>query len=391
MKLTPELLRAATGCEESYADLYAGPLSEACEAHDITTPERLAAFLAQIGHESGGLRYVREGWGPTLAQVRYEGRADLGNTEPGDGFRYRGRGLIQLTGRANYVRIRDRLRGVFPGVPDFEADPEQLERPQWACASAAEYWTGAGLNRLADAGDFESITKRINGGLNGQADRLQRWERAKAALAVADVPITPESVMPAEPEALAITRETAPPTKKGWSMAPILAALLPSLVSAIPRLASIFTPGSPVAERNVKAVTTAFEIAKDALGAANEQEVVQRVQSDPAAAQTVTQAIESRWIELTEAGGGGIEGARKADAEYSSGRADFLHSPSFWVGLALLPLVYMIVANLIGILGSSTWSDDARSALAGSIVGSIIGGLVGYYFGQSTSRNRAPA
>lgn len=289
-----------------------------------------------------------------------------------------------------WLECRDALR-----LPDFSPASQDL--------AAVYLIQRRGALDDVKAGRIESAIRKCNqewaslpGSPYGQPTRtlsqaLSAYAQYGGTLAGAEAPITPESVMPAEPEALAITRETAPPTKKGWSMAPILAALLPSLVSAIPRLASIFTPGSPVAERNVKAVTTAFEIAKDALGAANEQEVVQRVQSDPAAAQTVTQAIESRWIELTEAGGGGIEGARKADAEYSSGRADFLHSPSFWVGLALLPLVYMIVANLIGILGSSTWSDDARSALAGSIVGSIIGGLVGYYFGQSTSRNRAPA
>jgi uncharacterized membrane protein len=111
------------------------------------------------------------------------------------------------------------------------------------------------------------------------------------------------------------------------------------------------------------------------------------VQADPVAVQAVTQAIESRWIELTEAGGGGIAAARASDAAARSS-ADMLHSPSFWVAIALLPLVYMIVANLIGILGTSTWSDDARAGLAGSIVGSIIGGLVGYYYGQTTTRNR---
>jgi putative chitinase len=242
VKLTPALLRAATGCQQAYADLYAQPLSEACEWHGINTPARMAAFLAQVGHESGSLRFTREIWGPTPAQQRYEGRADLGNTEPGDGLRYCGRGLIQLTGRANYIRIRDRMRGVFPDVPDFEDEPEQLERPRWACLSAAEYWAGAGLNALADKGDFEAITKRINGGLNGQADRLQRWERAKQALAVAaDQPAAPEL----EPAA-----HTPAPEQEQKPMAPLIPVLLQGLAGT---LFSIF---APLAREKVEQVLT---------------------------------------------------------------------------------------------------------------------------------------
>lgn len=244
MKLTPELLRAATGCQEAYAELYAGPLSDACEWHGINTPARMAAFLAQIGHESGSFRFVREVWGPTPAQQRYEGRADLGNIQPGDGLRYCGRGLIQLTGRANYVRIRDRMRGVFPDVPDFEAQPEQLERPQWACLSAAEYWAGAGLNRLADAGDFEAITKRINGGLNGQADRLARWERAKQALPKNDAPGSPT----------ADEREATGPTPLPEQEKPPMAPLIPALLQGL--AGTLFGIFEPLAREKVEQVLT---------------------------------------------------------------------------------------------------------------------------------------
>ena len=110
LQLTPALLAQAVGCTPMRAELFAGHLAEACAAYHITTPERLAAFLAQIGHESASLRYVAEVWGPTTTQQRYEGRKDLGNTQSGDGSRYRGRGLIQTTGRANYAAVRDRLR-----------------------------------------------------------------------------------------------------------------------------------------------------------------------------------------------------------------------------------------------------------------------------------------
>ncbi len=154
------------------------PMRLAFRHADLSSVERAAAFLAQIGHESGGLHYVREIWGPTPAQSRYEGRADLGNTQPGDGPRYRGRGLIQITGRANYRRVSQRLKPM--GAPDFEAEPEQLEQPRWAALSAADYWKDRDLNRFV--GDFRQLTRRINGGFNGLEDRVRRLERAKATL-----------------------------------------------------------------------------------------------------------------------------------------------------------------------------------------------------------------
>lgn len=113
----------------------------------------MAAFIAQVGHESGQLKYVKEIWGPTAAQARYEGRKDLGNTVAGDGSKYRGRGLIQITGRANYMACGEGL-----GL-DLLALPELLEIPQHACMSAAWFWATRGLNTLADADDFKMITQ----------------------------------------------------------------------------------------------------------------------------------------------------------------------------------------------------------------------------------------
>ncbi len=184
MKITPDLLRSAVGCTLGDAERFAEPLSMACAAYGINTPARLAAFLAQIGHESGAFRYTSEVWGPTPAQLRYEGRSDLGNVRPGDGPTYRGHGLIQVTGRANHAAARDRMRARLVGapVPDFEASPELLMDAKWAALSAADYWDSRKLNRLADTGDFEAITRAINGGLNGHADRVARLARATAAI-----------------------------------------------------------------------------------------------------------------------------------------------------------------------------------------------------------------
>lgn len=153
----------------------------------LNRPHRLAMFLGQLSHESMGWRYDREIWGPTAAQRRYEGRADLGNTQPGDGSRFRGRGPIQLTGRHNYTRFRAWARKMDAAAPDFVANPDAVNLDPWEGLSPVWFWeagnpTGQSLNRFADAGDFETVTRRINGGLNGYADRQVRYARAALAL-----------------------------------------------------------------------------------------------------------------------------------------------------------------------------------------------------------------
>lgn len=175
--MTPNDLSQCTGATFARATEWLAPIEAAMAEFGIDTPERQAAFLAQIGHESGGLHWVVEIWGPTPAQTRYEGRADLGNTEPGDGYRFKGRGLLQVTGRANYQAIGDAL-----GV-DLIADPSQLATPELAARSAARYWQVHGLSDYADNGDFRAITRKINGGYNGLEERTALWESAKETLA----------------------------------------------------------------------------------------------------------------------------------------------------------------------------------------------------------------
>lgn len=385
--ITPKLLASAVGCTQALADTYAPHLAEGCEAYGINTPGRLAAFLAQVGHESGGFRYTREIWGPTPAQLTYEGRKSLGNTEPGDGAKYKGHGLMQNTGRYNHAAVRDRLREKFgPSVPDFEGIPELLEQPRWAALSACDYWDSRHLNQLADNNDFELITRRINGGTNGLADRLARWERAKKVL-FADVQPTAPADMPT-PISLP-TPDPINPNAKEPTVPPFIAAALPSLFDLVPKLLGLFKGDNPTDDRNIKVADLLVSTAKSAVQASNEQDLIEKIKSDPTAAAAVKAAVESKWLELSEAGGGGIDGARKADVAASGG--DMLHSPSFWVAVLLLPLVYMIVASLIGLIGTATWSDDVRAGLAGSLISAVIGGLVGYYYGQTTSRNRSPS
>ena len=170
----------------------------------------------------------------------------------------------------------------------------------------------------------------------------------------------------------------------------IVAAVLPSLIEAIPKLGKVFGSGSEVADRNIKAAELVVETVKAATGAVNAQDAAERIKSDPAAARAAAQAVDSIWYELTEAGGGGVDGARRADAAQRAG-GDLLHSASFWVALLLLPLVYLLVLSLIGLVGTATWSDDVRAGLSGSLISAVIGGLVGYYYGQTTTRNRGPA
>ena len=171
------VFQAATGLSDKMSSDWFGHVRDACREYGITGSVRIAAFLAQVGHESGGFVWTREIWGPTSAQKRYEGRSDLGNIQPGDGFRFRGRGLIQITGRDNYQRAAAGL-----GV-DVVADPQLLEERSLAARSAAWWWKTHGCNQLADGGDFVALTRRINGGTNGLADRQTRWERAKQAIA----------------------------------------------------------------------------------------------------------------------------------------------------------------------------------------------------------------
>ena len=186
-------------------DAVVGALDAAMRRFEISTPARMAAFCAQLAHESGQLQRWTENLGyrwerlrqvfpkyfPSDAEARpfdrkperianrvYASRMGNGPEASGDGWRYRGRGPIQLTGKDNY-----RACGQGIGV-DLVEDPDRLATPEPGCLAAAWFWARNGLNALADAGDFVTITRRINGGLNGLAERREFWERAKTAFGV---------------------------------------------------------------------------------------------------------------------------------------------------------------------------------------------------------------
>jgi putative chitinase len=177
MNVTSADLVHITGARIDRAQLFAPIINNAAPDFDINTKERMAMFLAQVGHESGGLYWLTELWGPTDAQLRYEGRVDLGNTVPGDGSRYRGRGLIQITGRANYERVSTAL------ATDFVNDPEQLAEPEYAVRSAMWFWQSHGCNQTADAGQIDRCTRIINGGYNGLDERVAMYNKAQQVFA----------------------------------------------------------------------------------------------------------------------------------------------------------------------------------------------------------------
>jgi len=177
MNITPQDLVQITGARINRAKIFAPLINSEAPQFDINTKERMTAFIAQVGHESGGFRWLTELWGPTDAQKRYEGRVDLGNLVPGDGFRYRGRGLIQITGRSNYQKLSDAL------ATDFIQNPNKLADPLMAVRSAMWFWQSHWLNESADRGDFRTCTRIINGGFNGYTERLAMFQKAQRLLA----------------------------------------------------------------------------------------------------------------------------------------------------------------------------------------------------------------
>ena len=189
MILSPQIIAASTGCTLLRASQWLTSLQPACDKYAINTPLRLAAFLATVGVESGALAWTAEIWGPTAEQKAYEPpsrkASELGNTQAGDGFRFKGRGLLQITGRRNYL-----LCGIGIDL-DLIAHTELLEQPEHASMSAAWYWFNRRLNDLADDGNFLGLSRAVNLGSvaskampNGWTERLALYGAGKKAMGV---------------------------------------------------------------------------------------------------------------------------------------------------------------------------------------------------------------
>ena len=204
--MTPETLARAVGLTQAAADAWAGPISRAMEAYGVSTPARQAMFLAHCGHETDSFSRLEEnlnysaarlaavwpnrfaeGGQPNalalrlhrkpeaIANVLYANRMGNGTPESGDGWRYRGRGLPQLTGKANY-------QGFAKASPLSQADPDMLTLPVFAAHAGGWFWQKSNMNAYADIGALEAGTRRWNGGLNGIEDRRARYMRALAVL-----------------------------------------------------------------------------------------------------------------------------------------------------------------------------------------------------------------
>ncbi|MFT3704319.1 MAG: glycoside hydrolase family 19 protein [Agriterribacter sp.] len=187
--MTTDQLKAVAGCTAANAQIFSPYISDTLTKYNINTPARILCFLAQVSHESGGLFYTEE----LASGQAYEGRKDLGNVNPGDGVKYKGRGLIQITGRTNYQALSAALGADFINNPTLLGgknmrlcSPDQLK---YAALSAGWFWNRTNLNAIADKiniqqpvdegnnlDNFKLMTRRINGGYNGLADRLHRYK-----------------------------------------------------------------------------------------------------------------------------------------------------------------------------------------------------------------------
>lgn len=172
------ILAAATGLSAARAAEILPAVSDGLKASQCTNVNRIAMWLAQVGHESAGFNATEE----YASGAAYEGRVDLGNTQPGDGVRFKGRSWIQITGRNNYAAFSRWCsgKGLVPSPTEFVDNPNRLAELRWAGIGAAWYWTVArsDINALSDRQDLETVTRRINGGTNGLADRRDRYNRA---------------------------------------------------------------------------------------------------------------------------------------------------------------------------------------------------------------------
>ena len=247
-----------------------------------------------------------------------------------------------------------------------------------------------------EAGRFEAAVAKCNrewaslpGSPYGQpvvtmARARQEYEAHGGAYAEASEPATTTLTDFINPEALAA--DTITPQPKEQPMAPFVAAVLPSLIDLVPKLGKIFSSGSETAERNIKAAEVVVAAAKEAIGARNEQELLETIQADPAAAAAVRGAIEAQWFKLEEVGGG-IAGAREANAVYMQpGAAGFWLNPAFWVSLVFLAMPLMILSDML-FVHAERYDDTLRIQIVTAIL-ALLGVVGAYWLGTSFSSQR---
>lgn len=353
-RITAELIRAVTPlCKNP--EVVAQSLQAAVEELGV---QDVAMFVAQCAHESDHFKTTVE----YASGSAYEGRKDLGNTEPGDGRRFKGRGYIQLTGRENY-----RLAGAYFGV-DFLRNPELVAQPEWAAKVSAWFFT---VFRKIDGLDITRATKRINGGLNGIKQRTEFYTRAQQFLNNVPTPVYTQV--------------------KEESMDPFTVTAVTSLIKEVPDLIRIFGKDGENTERNAQVAEKVVDIAKAITGEPTAQGAVQAVQADPEVRQAVQKSIRESWMELTEVGGGVNEARKFAVSIQNSPYAHVVAVVSY-AGLGLIGFANLVVFLALGIaIVTDHKSIDQMFQMASTLVQADIGAsliVFGFWLGSSVQKSR---
>jgi lysozyme len=346
---------------------------------------QLAGALVYMKISDAGLRFIKAHEG-----LRLEAYPDPGTGGKPWTIGYGHAGPEVVPGlRITAERAEELLRA---DVARFEAAVTRLvtvplSQPQFDALVSFAFNTGEGalarstLLKMLNAGDYagagEQFDRWVNAGGKPMPGlvRRRRAERTMFESAPA-LPSLHGSLPPGQ-----TSQNLVNPDKVGI-MAPVLAALLPSLVSAIPALAKIFASGSAVSERNTKAAEAVAQIVVEAVGAPNLQGAVETIHSDPAARLRAANAVEAQWYTLVEAGGGGIDGARKFNVAVAS--AEPWKMPAVWISSALLALVFMVVGT---VLWAEGWSNDIRLQVVTATL-TIIGMVGSFWLGTSASSAR---
>ena len=351
-QITAELIRAiAPPCKNP--EVVAQSLQAAVEALGV---QDVAMFVAQCAHESDHFKTTVE----YASGAAYEGRKDLGNTEPGDGKRFKGRGYIQLTGRSNYAKA-----GAYFGV-DFLKHPEWVAEPEWAAKVSAWFFT---VFAKVDGLDITRATKRINGGLNGIKQRTEFYARAKQFLD--NTPVTLQG--------------------KEEPVDPFTITAISALIKEVPDLIRIFGKNGENTERNAQAAEKVVEITRSITGEATAQAAIQAIRVDPELKQAVQQSIRESWMELTEVGGG-IDEARKFAASVQNTPYAHVVEVVSYAGLGLIGFANLIVFLALGIaIVANHKSVDQLFQMASTLVQADIGAsliVFGFWLGSSVQKSR---
>lgn len=354
-RITSELIRAVTPlCKNP--EVVAQSLQAAVEELGVRD---VAMFVAQCAHESDHFKTTTE----YASGAAYEGRKDLGNTEPGDGRKFKGRGYIQLTGRSNYAKAE-----AYFGV-DFLEHPERVAEPEWAAKVSAWFFT---VFAKVDGLDITRATKRINGGLNGIKQRTEFYSLAKKFL---EQTPTASEVIQAKDE----------------SMDPFTITAVTSLIKEVPDLIRIFGKDGENTERNAQVAEKVVDIAKAITGEPTAQGAVQAVQADPEVRQAVQKSIRESWMELTEVGGGVNEARKFAVSIQNSPYAHVVAVVSY-AGLGLIGFANLVVFLALGIaIVTDHKSIDQMFQMASTLVQADIGAsliVFGFWLGSSVQKSR---